>query len=206
MRPPRRRGPALLAGLAVLAIAAGVVLASGGDEEPAASAPPVAVGAAAFGSALAPGAILRVDCEGAEPSGSSLPCTVMQGDLPGRPLVAERGGIVRAWAVQGVSGRVRLQVLQPVGDRFTTVDHSDMVTVADAAEARVVAADLSVPAGARFGLEVSPGATVGIRAGVAGARTLRFFSPLRGDRRRPDPSGGDGQELMLRVDVSPRSP
>ena len=110
---------------------------------------------------------------------------------------------MRAWAVRGVSGRVRLQILQPVGDRFTTYNHSDMVTVADAEETRVVPADLSVPAGARFALEVSPGATVGLRGGVAGARTLRFFSPLRGDRRRPDPAGGQGQELLLRVDVAP---
>jgi hypothetical protein len=207
MRPPRRRGAMLLAVPAVAAaVGAGVALAGGGgDPEPSPErAPRVTAGAVAVGSDLGAGPVTSADCEGAAPSGSSLPCTVMQGDLPGRPLVAASDGIVRAWAVRGVSGRVRLQVLMPVGDRFTTYNHSDMVAIADAAGTRVVPADLAVPAGARFALEVSPGATVGIRGGVPGARTLRFFSPLRGDRRTPDPAGGEGQELMLRVDLAPR--
>jgi hypothetical protein len=164
--------------------------------------PPVPAGAAAFGSSLAGDGVASVDCEGGTPSGSSLPCTIMQAVLPGRQLVAPDGGIVRSWAVRGVRGRVRLQVLLPVGEELTTVNHSPMVTVEDTG-ARVMAADLSVPRGARFALEVAPGTSAGVRA-VRGASTARFFSPLRGDRRQPDPAGGQGQELMLRVDLVPR--
>jgi hypothetical protein len=205
LRPEgRSRAWLLVPSAAALAVAVvAVVLVTAGDEE-ATAPPPVTAGATAFGSALAAGVLASVDCEGGVPDGGSLPCTVLQADLPGRPLVARSDGIVRSWAVRGASGRLALQVLRPVGDRFTTYNHGPMVTIERAEETHVVRANMSVPKGARFGLEVAPGAAVGLRHGVPGARTWRFFSPLRGDQRRPDTAGGEGEELLLRVDVVPR--
>lgn len=184
----------------VVGSVAGVALIARGDDAP--SAPPVSVGAAAFGSALGPGLAASVDCEGRVPGGDSAACTIMQAELGDQPLVSPAGGIVRAWAVRGVRGRVRLQVLTPVDDRFVSYLNGPLVTITDPEVTTLVAADLSVPAGARFGLEVAPGTAVGIRSGVAGARTLRFFGPLRSDRRTPDRTRGAGEELLLRVDVA----
>ena len=61
-----------------------------------------------------------------------------------------------------------------------------------------------MPRGARFALEVSLGATIGIRRGVGGARTARFLGPLRIEPRAPRRAGGAREELLLRVDVVPR--
>jgi hypothetical protein len=202
LRPQRRRWvlvvPALLA-FAVAVVVAVLLLTGGGDED----APAVTAGATAVGSDLAAGELVTVDCEGAGPSGSSVPCTLMQADLPGRPLTARAAGIVRAWAVRGASGPVGLQVLQAQGDRYVAYNRSATVTIDDADATTVVPADLSVPKGARFALEVGPGGAAGIRRGVAGAGTLRFFGPLRSDPRAAEPGDGDGEELLLRVDVLP---
>jgi hypothetical protein len=155
------------------------------------------------GSDLEAGELVTVDCEGAAPSGSSVPCTVMQADLPGRPLTARAAGIVRAWAVRGASGPVALQVLQAQGDRFVAYNRSATVTIDDGEATTLVPADLSVPKGARFALEVAPGGGVGIRRGLRGAATARFSGPLRSDPRPASRREGDGEELLLRVDVVP---
>ncbi len=206
LRPPARgRAWAVAAAAAALAaaVAAGVVLLRDGGRE-AAPAPPVPAGALAVGSALAPGDVAGVNCEGGAPGGASPACTIMQAALPGRPLVAPSDGIVRGWAVRGVRGRVALQVLVPAGGGFDAYSRSAMVTIADPAAAPLIPADLSVPRGARFALEVSPGATIGIRRGLRGARTARFLGPLRIEPRAPRRAGGAGEELLLRVDVVPR--
>lgn len=201
LRPPRsRRRLALAALVATAAVALAVALLVGGGED----APPVTAGAAAVGSALAAGEVATVDCEGAPPSGSSVPCTIMQTGLAGRPLVRSSDGLVRAWAVRGVSGPVALQVVRPDGDGFATYNRSDVVTIDDPTTTTVIRADLSVPKGARFALEVAPGGAVGIRRGVRGATTTRFFGPLRSERRSPDTARGEGEELLLRVDVIAR--
>ena len=175
LRPPARgRAWAAAAAAATLAaaVAAGVVLLRDGGRETA-PAPPVPAGALAVGSALAPGDVAGVDCEGGAPGGASPACTIMQAALPGRPLVAPSDGIVRGWAVRGVRGRVALQVLVPAGGGFDAYSRSAMVTIDDPAAAPLIPADLSVPGGA-------------VRA-----RGL----PRRGDRhparlaRRPGPPG-----------------
>lgn len=206
LRPPARgRAWAVAAAAAALAaaVAAGVVLLRDGGRETA-PAPPVPAGALAVGSALAPGDVAGVNCEGGAPGGASPACTIMQAALPGRPLVAPSDGIVRGWAVRGVRGRVALQVLVPAGGGFDAYSRSAMVTIDDPAAAPLIPADLSVPSGARFALEVSPGATIGIRRGLRGARTARFLGPLRIEPRAPRRAGGAGEELLLRVDVVPR--
>jgi hypothetical protein len=161
-------------------------------------------GTTAMGSALVPGPSATVDCAGAAPTGSSVPCTIMATTLRGRPLVVAADGLVRAWAVRGARGPIALQVLRPQGEGFVAYNRSPTVTIADGTATKVIAADLSVPKGARFALEVAPGGAVGIRRGVRGAATARFFGPLRGEVRRPDPRTSDGEELLLRVDVVAR--
>lgn len=206
MRPaaPRRRRVAIAAvTVPVVTIAVVAALRAGGDGAPA-PAPPVPVGASALGSALAAGEVTTVDCEGAAPGGSSPACTIMQAALPGHPLVAPSDGIVRGWAVRGVRGRVALQVIVPSGGGFVTYNRGPMVTVDDRGAPRVIAADMSVPKGARFAIEVAPGAAIGLRRGVPGAATARFLGPLRSAARPGRPTGGEGEELLLRVDVVPR--
>ena len=65
----------------------------------------------------------------------------------------------------------------------------------------VFAADRSAPKGARFALEVTPGAAVGLRRGVTGAVTGRFFDPLRMEPPRV-PGMTRDEELLLRVEVA----
>ncbi|MEZ5080027.1 MAG: hypothetical protein R2878_05065 [Thermoleophilia bacterium] len=185
----------------VAAVLAAVVLLGGPGGESGA-APAVAAGATAYGSALGAGPVTSVDCEDRPAGGDSVACTILQGALPGRTVAAAAPGRVRAWVVQGVRGRVRLQVLRPVDGRLTAYANAALITIPDRG-VHVVAADLEVPAGARFGLEVAPGSEIGIRNGVDGAQTLRFYGPLRGDRRSPAADRGAGQELLLRVDVVP---
>jgi hypothetical protein len=201
LRPVRRRRIVLVSCVLAIAAAAAttVLLAGGGGDD----APPLTPGARAVGSALAPGGLDTVDCDGATPSGSSVPCTIMQDELPGRPLTAPAAGIVRAWAVRGAGGPVALQILRAQGDRFVAYNRSATITIDDAHVTTVVPSDLSVPRGARFALEVAPGGGVGIRRGVAGASTARFSGPLRSDPRGKDPGTARGEELLLRVDVVP---
>ncbi len=207
LRPaaPRRRRAAMAAAavVVVVTIVAVVALPAGGGDAPA-PAPPVTAGASAVGSTLAPGEVATVDCEGAAPGGSSPACTLMQAALPGRPLVAPSDGIVRGWAVRGVRGRVALQVIVPSGGGFVAYNRGPMVTVDDRGAPRVIAADMSVPKGARFAIEVAPGAAIGLRRGVPGAATARFLGPLRSAARPGRPTGGEGEELLLRVNVVPR--
>jgi hypothetical protein len=203
--PPRRRVPVLPAVAVVAAGVAGVVLLTGGDDaRPAAQPPPALPGAASFGSALAPGPVRTVDCDGRPPSGSSVACTVMQSALPGRPLRTARRGFVRRWVVRGVTGPVQLQVVAPARGGMIAYNHSRTVTVRDPAATTVVHDSLSVPAGARFALELRPGSGFGVAPGDAGATTVRFFGPLRAIPQRPVRGRRHAEELLLRVDVLPK--
>lgn len=203
----------LLAAAAVFGSIASVAVAR---HPPDHAPPPVGI---AYGSALASGDVHSVDCLFSDPSGNSPSCTLMQRTLPRADLVAS-AGVVRRWVVAGVRGRVYLQVLIPQGRDWQVVGESPPAVVDD--PRRVVVIDrpknvvtltsgdtrvkqrLVVPEGARFGLRMAPGATVGIRSGVAGARVAQFLGPTTfiepsGPTRRP----GRGEELMLRVEVVP---
>jgi hypothetical protein len=186
-----------------------MVLATGGDDDAprsdpvAAGPPPVTAGATDFGSGLSPGQYVTLDCDGAAPSGNSVSCTVMQAALPGRPLVAPRRSLVRAWAVRGATGRVGLQVLRATDAGFIAYNRGRSVTIDDPDSVTVVPADMSVPKGARFALELAPGSGVGVRRGVHAARTERFFGPVRLAPAKAA-AAVDGEELLLRVDLVPR--
>ena len=146
--------------------------------------------------------VATVDCDDRPPSGSSRSCTILQTDLRGRPLVVAQRSLVHGWAVRGARGRLTLQVLQPTPDGYINYNHTRTVTAADPDRTYYFRADRSVPIGARFALEVDPAGAVGVRRSVAGARTARFFGPLRTPAREPT-DARSGEELLLRVDVAP---
>lgn len=202
-RQSPRRWP-VAAALALIGVAAALAfLLAGGSDEPE-PAPPILTGTQALGSELAPGGMRTVDCRGRPPSGASQACTVSQSRLPGRTVVARRDGVIRRWAVRGARGEVALQVFRRRGDEFVEVARSDYERIPDVG-VHVVPVTLPVRAGDRVGLEVTPGAAVGVRPGARAATTVRWFGPLT-FRVRPVESGegsGFDHELLLRVEYVP---
>ena len=166
--------------------------------------PPIARGAEALGSALPAAAISSLDCAGETPSGSSQGCTVVQTELSGHRLVARRDGVIRSWAVRGAAGELALQVVAPRGDRFFLRARSELASIPDEA-LHVLPASMPIRAGDLVGLEITPGAAVGVRREVGGATTARWFGPLLISPRPPDRTANTGfdHELMLRVDYVP---
>jgi hypothetical protein len=207
-RRRRRRYLAVGGGAGAVALAAAVtavVWPSGGGSEPMAEpAPPVAAGAVALGSDLAPGPVASVDCAGEPATGASPDCTLVQQRLPGRALQLARGGVVRSWAVRGARGALELQVVRRLGGRYTLATTSQLAVLPDQ-DLHVFRTDLEVQPGDLVGLHLFPGSAVGTRP-RAGATTLRFVSGLAGFRYRPPTSAagaGFEVEVLLRVDVLP---
>lgn len=199
--PRGRRGWIALAGAAALGAAALATFIAGDEREP---APPVPRSAVALGSSLAPGGIESVDCEGQVATGGSQTCTLVQTRLPGRELVPARAGAIRRWAVSGARGELALQVLRRSGDEFALMARSPFERVADD-EVHRFATNLPVRAGDLVGLEVAPGAAIGVRKGVRGAATARWFGPLVLTPRPVERDSGTGldYEVLLRVDYVP---
>jgi hypothetical protein len=203
-RPRRRLRPA--AALAAVGLGAAVAIAvivKGSEPEPE-PAPPVPQRVTVLGSELPPAPITTVDCDGEPPSGASQACTVVQTALPGRQVVARRDGVIRSWAVRGASGELALQVVHRRGNRYSLRARSEDVFIPDGG-IHLLQADLPVRAGDLVGIEVTPGAGIGVRAPAPGATTARWFGPLLLGGRRPDRGSNTGldDELMLRVDYEP---
>lgn len=208
--PRRRNRRAAAAAVVAIAAIAAVALAAvllgplGGGEGStgSAAAPPLAAGALAVGSDLAPGAVETVDCDGGAPSGTSQGCGISQLVLAGRETVVPIEGTITSWAVLGARGTVALQVLRERDGRLLAADRSADEAIPGPG-LHVVASDLPVAAGDRIALELTPGAGAGIRRGTAGASTERWFGPLRDIARASDRPAGSGldHELLLRVDV-----
>jgi hypothetical protein len=207
--PPAQRGRvvaiALVAGVAAT-VALFAVLANRGDDDDGAgaAAPPVPAGARALGSDLAPGSVESVDCNGDPPSGASPACTVSQLRLASRPVVVPASGTITSWAVRGARGSLSLQVLRGDDRRLIQIERSPDEAVPGPG-VHVAKADLAVTAGDRVALQVAPGAAVGVRRAPRAA-IQRWFGPLNEPPRPPERPAGTGfdDELLLRVDVSPR--
>jgi hypothetical protein len=200
----RRRGLRVAAGaiaLAVAAAAAFVLFAGGSDGQ---QLPEVEDGAVALGSVLAAGPIDSVDCAGRAPSGASQACTLVQTALPGRPIAPGRAGVVRRWVVRGARGELALQVIRPRGDRYVSVARSRHELVPDDG-VHVMSANLPVRPGDWIGVELGPGAAIGVRRDVPGAATARWMGPLFLEARPVEQGPGSGfdHELLLRVDYEP---
>jgi len=206
---PERRTPrwlwkaivAVVAGAAALA-ATGVLLAGSEDEpEP---APPVLQGAQALGSALPATGVEPLDCNGRPPTGASPLCTLVQTRLPGRPVIPRRDGAIRRWTVRGARGVLALQVLRRRGGMFVSTARTRYEQIPDEG-VHAFQADLPIREGDEVGVQVAPGAAIGVRRDVRGAQTARSFGPLtrtalpveRGER------SGFGEEVLLRVEYLP---
>jgi Protein kinase domain len=198
----RRRALALGAGgLAALAVLA-VVLARPGSE--AERAPPVLPGVQVLGSTLPAEAVTSLDCEGRPPSGGSGQCTLVQTRLPGRPLVARQDGAVRRWAVRGASGELALQLFRRRRDVLVPIARTPYERVPDDG-VHVLPASLAIRAGDRVGVQLAPGAAIGVRRDVRGGATARWLGSLVLSVRPADRGEGSGfdHELLLRVEYVP---
>jgi protein kinase-like protein len=201
VRRPWRRAAALGAG-SLLGVVALVVILAGSDGKPA-GPPPVLPGARALGSTLSSTRVSSVDCNGRPPNGASQACTVAQTRLSGRPLVAPGSGVIRRWTVRGARGQLAFQVLRPRGDRFDSIARTRFERVPDE-RVHAIPADLPIRAGDLVGLEVAPGAAVGIRRDAREATTARWFTPLTSLRpMERGPGSGFDHELQLRVEYMP---
>jgi len=182
-------------------IALTVALSSSG---PAADRPPpVLKGAVALGSALTARHVEAVDCTGRQATGSSEACTIVQTELSGIPVVAHRSGVIRRWAVRGAGGSLALDVLRRRGSRYFLAARSPFAQIADDG-VHVEPANLPIRPGDLVGLEVTPGAAIGV-ADARGAATARWFGPIvltvRGDEHGARPPLS--RELLLRVEFVP---
>src|SRR5215208_3542637 len=202
-RFPRRRALAAAAGGAALVVLALIALTAPGGNQPQ-RAPPVVGGAEPLGSSLPGTGITSVDCEGKPPSGGSLSCSLAQLRLAGRGVVADRDGVIRRWVVRGADGELALQVIRRRDRRFDAVGRSLFERVPDEGP-HAFAANLPVRAGDLVGLEIAPGAAVGVREAVSDAETARWFGPLTSSLRPAESGAGTGfdYELLLRVDFAP---
>jgi len=197
----RRRGLAAAAILGVAASAALIVLLDGSNAE---RVPPPERGATALGSQLAADGTSSVDCSGRAPSGASQACTVVQTGLPRRRLVPPAAGAIRRWVVRGARGELALQVIRRRGDRYVPIARTGYETVPDAG-VHVLPANLAVRPGDLIGVQLAPGAAIGVRRGVAGATTARWLGQLFLEPRPIELAAGSGfdHEILLRVDYSP---
>jgi hypothetical protein len=200
---PRRWRVALPTAFALLAsagVAATVLTRGTSDEAP----PPVLARAIALGSALPSSGTRSVDCAGSQPNGASEACTVVQTKLGDRAVVPRRSGVIRRWAVRGARGDIALEVVRPRGRKYFMVARTQYAHLEDAG-LHVLAAKLPVRSGDLVGLEVTPGATVGIRDGDRQATTARWFGPLVYQVRPAERGAGTGfdHEVLLRVEYAP---
>ncbi len=210
-RASRGRSVSPVALLAAAALGAAVtgaaMLVFGSDRDsPTVAEPalPVPEGAVRLGSALRTGGA-SVDCDG-RPIANASPCSIAQAALPGARLVAPRDGAIYGWTVRGAHGELALQVFRRrEGITFQSAK-SQYEFVPDPRVHRF-RTNLPVERGDTIGVEVTPGARVGVRQGVDGATTERWIDdPLRGgNRRKPDlgPGTGFDHELLLQVDYFP---
>lgn len=204
-RRPVRLVAALAAAVASLGVVATLVVA--GDDTPDVTlrpAPPIAAGTSPLGSTLFAGTARPVDCTGRPPSLNSPACTIVQTRLGSRSVAVAADGVIRRWAVRGAQGTLALQVVRRRADgRYAEVRRSQYERPPDAGPHAFEAA-VPVRRGDRLGIELTPGAGLGVRrARAAGA--LRWLGPLEIIRAPRAPSQilrTAAGELLLRVDVA----
>ena len=165
--------------------------------------------ATTIGSGLTARANLSIAC-GTAGEPNSL-CTVMQVELPDRPITAQTDGVIVRWRVRAATaGQVRLRVMRPVGNgRFEAAGTSQPATLfapSSPGQDQVYSnpTRLSVNQGDYIGLnrERRSGALYSQRSGDA-------FDVFQFDVAVPDgdSEGADtnqkGVELLLNADVEP---
>ncbi len=205
----RRRWIAALVATAIGAAALGAgaaALSDDGDRRPELPVPAVAKGATVIGSDL--GAPERsLDCRGDRPRGRPFACSVLQAKRAGAQLIAPADGTIVAWSVRGAEGDLALDVIRPGGDDTIRVLRSQFETAGNVAPHRF-RTDLPVERGDQIGLQMGPGARIGVRD-ADGATTQRWLDPVGGFYGRPDRGPGTGfdHEVLVRAEfVAGRKP
>jgi hypothetical protein len=198
----RRR--AVVAGIGVAAVIAAAAATLGGPGAKPPRVTPVLKGAIVLGSKLPATGVDSLDCDGQIPTGASRQCTLFQTRLAGRNQVVRSSGAVRRWAVRGARGQLALQVLRLHRGVFQSIARTDYVNVPDR-RLHILAANLPVRAGDLVGLQVAPGAAVGVLRAVKGATTARSFASLAFNARPIDSGAKSGfdYEILLRVEYVP---
>jgi hypothetical protein len=109
-------------------------------------------------------------------------------------------GVITGWTVRGADGDIALDVIRPRGSDTVRVAKSQWES-ANNTGPHHFDTRLPVEAGDQLGLELGPGASIGITE-VAGAQTDRWLDPLGGAYGSPDLKSGTGfdYELALRAE------
>ncbi len=201
-RPRRHPSTPALAGVAALALAAGIAVANGsdGDDPSAEPAPAVAAGAEALGSDLAAGPAASIGCA-AEPDSNTPVCTLSQVSIDGRSAEVPEDGVIRGWAVRDATGDLALQVIGRRRGRTFLRSFSQYESVGDGAP-HAFATEIRVERGDLVGVTLAPGAEVGARSAGEGTEALRWGGTLPYSPERAQPSRSS-EELLLRIDIEP---
>jgi hypothetical protein len=199
-RAGRRAGLALLAAAAVAAAILAVAIGDSGSDSVEGSVPDPSPGTVPVGSDLAPTATEELGCGEAAPTPNTPACTIAQASVVGRPVEVRRAGVIRSWAVRGASGDLALQVIRERGGRSFVAGFSQPESLTGPGP-RAFPADIAVRSGDMIGVELAPGASIGVRPG-SGSELVRWDGGLTVDvLARPD-LRLEGQ-IMLRADVEP---
>ena len=161
--------------------------------------PGVAKGATVIGSDLdSPDRSL--DCRGDDPRGRPVACSILQAKNAGARLIAPADGTIVAWSVRGAQGELALDVIRPGGDDTIRVTKSQFETAGNVAPHRF-RTDLAVERGDQIGLQMGPGARIGVRD-AEGATTQRWLRRVGGFYGRPDRGPGTGfdHEVLVRAE------
>jgi tRNA A-37 threonylcarbamoyl transferase component Bud32 len=199
--------PRRLAWIALLLVGAGIGVAAAllieddeaGEQVAVAAVPP---GAQALGSALAT-PDRSVNCRGDAPEAAAPACSIVQSELPGAEVLAPADGVITGWTVRGAEGEVSMDVIRPRGRDTVRVGRSQWEFAGNGGPQHFETR-LAVEAGDQIGLELGPGASIGVSE-TEGATTQRWLRPFGGAYGNPDLGEGSGfdYEVALRADFVP---
>jgi hypothetical protein len=132
-----------------------------------------------------------------------LACSIVQSRLPGAQVVVPEDGTIVGWTVAGASGEMALDVIRPRGADTVRVAVSPWESAGNKAPTRF-ASNLPVERGDVIGLQLAPGATIGVRS-TEGATTDRWLDVLGGFYEEADRGAGTGfdYEMLLRAEFVP---
>ena len=211
--PPSRGGRTAtkIAAFAGVVLAAAALVAAtawpaedGGDDSEEVPVPAVAAGAQALGSDLEMPE-RSIDCRGRQPGPGpgDVSCSIVQTALPGEDLLVPSDGAIVGWSVRGAQGDVALDVIRPRGNDTARVNRSQWEYAGNAAPYHFDTR-LAVEAGDQIGLELGPGASIGVSE-TEGATTQRWLEPFGGAYGSPDRPEGTGfdYEVSVRADFVP---
>ena len=205
-KPSRHRWIAAVVatGIGAAALGAGAAaLSDDGAGRPEVPVPAVAKGATVIGSDLGP-PDRSLDCRGDRPRGRPVACSVVQVKAPGARLIAPADGTIVAWSVRGARGELALDVIRPGGDDTIRVTKSQFETAGNVGPHRF-RANLAVERGDQIGIQMAPGARIGVRD-ADGAATRRWFEVVGGFYGAPDrgPRTGFDHEVLVRAEFVAR--